>query len=396
MYNKVKHIVNTSVFIGIIAAFAIWCAIVLFNPNTEKLEGENRLPAQLPENVTWTQLLNNKTETDAAGNTIQSPIKQFENFTVDQFPLRQFFRYVKAHFTLDILGLNENNGYASEDGSIVQITPSFNQDILDYQIGRLEYVYNTYFKDNGGDHYLALIPDKNYYFGEDYGYPMPDYDALIEQLKGSLSDMEYIDLFGSLELEDYYKTDWHWDQSKLDGVLDTLGDAMGFGELLSDFNSYTQNKLPFSGGYTQQSALYPSGENLTYLTNDILNSCTVYNYLTNKTQGLYDMEKYEEGDPQYAFFLSDGAPLQRIDNPNAKTDKKLMIFRDSYGSSILPLLAEGYSSIYVVDIRYVNPDFFLASAKLTSEDVKDMDILFLYSTTILNTHCFMKEIGTKP
>ncbi len=389
MSHKIKNIVNTLVFVGIIAVFAICCAVTLFNPNTEMLEGENRLPAQLPENVTWQQLLNNKTEVDAAGNQILPPIKQFENFAVDQFPLRQFFRYIKAHFVTGILGMNENNGYAVKDDSIAQITPNFNQAILDYQIGRLEYMYQTYLKDNGGNHYFAVIPDKNYYFGTQYGYPMPDYDALVEQMKDSLSGMEYIDIFGSLELGDYYKTDWHWDQSKLDGVLETLGAAMGFGDRMPAWNSYERNELPFTGGYTSQSALYPKDETLTYFLNDVLKACKVYNYSTKVYSGLYDMEKYEAGNPQYGFFLSDGAPLQRIDNPNATTDKKLIVFRDSYGSSILPLMAEGYKSIYVVDIRYINPDYVV---QMLGGNVKGMDVLYLYSSTILNTNCFQKEV----
>ncbi len=391
MSHKIKNIINTFVFVSIIAVFAIWCTVILFNPNTEKLEGENRLPAQLPENVTWQQLLNNKVEKDEAGNEILPPIKQFENFAVDQFPLRRMFRYVKAHFVTNVLGMNENNGYAVKDGSIAQITPEFNQDVLDYQIGRLAYMYQKYLFNNGGNHYFAVIPDKNYYFGTEYGYPMPDYEALIEQMKGSLDGMEYVDLFGSLELDDYYKTDWHWDQSKLDGVVETLGEALGFGDRMPDWDSYERHELPFSGGYTAQSALYPKGEKLTYLLNDVLESCKVYNYANKQYSTLYDMAKYEAGDPQYAFFLSDGAPLQRIDNPKATTDKKLVVFRDSYGSSILPLLAEGYKSIYVVDIRYVNPDVVVQMIG----NIKNMDVLYLYSTTILNTLSFMKEMGGK-
>ncbi len=381
MNNNVKNIVTTVLFSAFIAFFTVLCVMAIFNPNTEKLEGENRLPAQLPTDVTWEQFLNNKTEIDASGNEILSPIKQFENFTVDQFPFRTFFRYIKAHFAMDILGLKENNGYAVENGSIVQITPSFNQGVVDYQIGKLEYTYDKYFKDNGGNHYFALIPDKNYYFGADYGYPMPDYQAMKDQIaSGALSEMEYIDLFGSLDLDSYYKTDWHWDQSKLDGVMSTLSSSMGF----TVSGKYEQHTKPFSGGYTQQSALYPSNEKLTYLTNEILNGCTVYDYTTGQTYGLYSEEKYNT-DTQYDFFLNGMAPFQRIDNPNATSDKKLVVLRDSYGSSLIPLMAEGYSSIYVVDIRYAAP---MMIDQLIGADIESADVLFIYSTTILNTHCF--------
>ncbi len=381
MTNKIKNIVTTCVFVAFIGFFAVWCVITLFNPSEEKLEGENRLPAQLPTNITLQQFLNNKPTVDANGNiTAEAPIKQFENFTVDQFPLRKYFRYIKAHFAMDIFGLKENNGYAVENGSIVQITPEFNQSIMDYQIGKLQYTYETYFKDNGGKHFVALIPDKNYYFGQDYGYPMPNYAAMENQLTSSLPNMEYINLFGSLNLDSYYKTDWHWDQSKLQGVVETLSGAMGF----EVSGNYTYNTKPFSGGYTQQSALYPKGESLTYLTNEILDNCKVYNYITQGVGGLYDEQKYNT-DTQYDFFLSGMAPMQRIDNPTVKNGKKLVVLRDSYGSSLVPLIAEGYETVYVVDIRYAAP---MTIKSALGNDINGADVLFIYSTTILNTHCF--------
>lgn len=369
MSDKIKHIVTTVTFVAFIAVFIVMCILRAFHP-VEYSDVEKRPLKQFPSNITWETVLD------------KTVIDQFEDATVDQFPLREFFRCIKAHFMLDILGMKENNGYAVENGSIGEIKQSFTQEILEYQIGRLAHMYETYLADNGGDHYVAIVPDKNYYFGTDYGYPMPDYDALVDQMTSALPGMEYIDLFGSLELDDYYKTDWHWNQSKLDEVVATLGAAMGFGDRLS--GEYTEHVLTdFRGGYYDQSALYPSAETLTYLTNEVLDACTVYDYETGKAYGLYNHELYDS-QTQYDFFLSGTRALLRIDNPNATTDEKLIVFRDSYGSSLLPLLAEGYSSIYVVDLRYVHPDYVTSIIG----DVENMDVLYILSTTILNSKAF--------
>ncbi|MDD6798809.1 MAG: DHHW family protein [Firmicutes bacterium] len=369
MSNKIKNIVTTVTFTAFIAVFIIMCIIRAFNPvaysNVEK-----RPLAQLPSNITWDKIVD------------KTVIDGFEDYAVDQFPLREFFRFIKAHFVLDVLGLKENNGYAVENGSIGEIKQSFTKEILDYQIGRLEYMYEKYLSGNGGNHYVAVVPDKNYFFGKDYGYPMPDYDALVNQLTSALPEMEYIDLFNSLELGDYYKTDWHWDQSKLDDVVAALGKAMGFSDRLS--GKYTENVLTnFRGGYYDQSALYPQAETMTYLTNEVLDSCTVFDYETGDTYGLYNSELYNSK-TQFDFFLSGTRALLRIDNPNAKTEDKLIVFRDSYGSSLLPLLAEGYSSIYVVDLRYVHPDYVTSIIG----DVDNMDVLYIFSSTILNSKTF--------
>ena len=56
------------------------------------------------------------------------------------------------------------------------------------------------------------------------------------------------------------------------------------------------------------------------------------------------------------------------------------MFRDSFGSSLAPLLVDGYAKITLVDIRYISPallDRFIA--------FDDQDVLFLYSVSILNS-----------
>mgnify|MGYP000103969344 FL=1 len=90
------------------------------------------------------------------------------------------------------------------------------------------------------------------------------------------------------------------------------------------------------------------------------------------------MEKAYGKDP-YQMFLSGSISLMTIENPNAKTDKELIIFRDSFGSSISPLLVEGYAKITLVDIRYIVPDYLGRFVNFEGSDV-----LFLYSTLVLN------------
>ena len=78
-------------------------------------------------------------------------------------------------------------------------------------------------------------------------------------------------------------------------------------------------------------------------------------------------------------FLSGPISLVTIENPGARTDKKLVIFRDSFGSSIAPLLTGGYAEITLADIRYIHPDLLEQFV-----DFEGCDVLFLYSTLVLN------------
>lgn len=368
MQNRVKNITVTIVFVLFLAFFAVMSVVRFLYP-AKASEAERRPLAQFPKQITWEGILD------------KSVIAEFEDYTVDQFPFREFFRGLKAQFHMNILQLKENNGLAMEDGYIAKIEQDFNQELVDYSLGRLAYVYDKFLADNGGEKFVAIVPDKNYFLGRDYGYPAPDYGKMVADVQEALPGMECIDLFGELALTDYYRTDTHFSQDKLGSVVDKLADAMGVSERLQ--TAYEEKQLfPFYGVYYGQSALYPQPDTLTYLTNDCLEACTVYDYETGETYGIYDYEKFE-GQDGYEFFLSGTKALLRIDNSHAETEDALIVFRDSFGSSLVPLLAEGYQSIYVVDIRYIMPDML---GELI--DFEGKDVLYLYSTLILNSKSF--------
>lgn len=368
MKNNLKNITVTLTFAVFIAFFVVMCVVSYFNP-VETSESERRPLAQFPDEITW------------EGVVDKTVIDEFEDYSVDQFPFREFFRTLKAKFVFNVMGLKENNGLAVENGYIAKIEDEYTEQLLDYSFGRLQYIYEQYLQ-NAGDVYISVVPDKNYFFSQKYNYIAPDYADLIEQFKAALPEAEYIDIFGALELEDYYKTDTHWSQDKLDGVVAVLAEKLGIADRL--VSEYEKKELdgPFYGVYYGQSALRPTPDKITYLTNNILESCTVFDYETGKTYGIYNFEAFE-GKDDYDFFLSGTRALLRIDNPNATTDEELIIFRDSYGSSLAPLLAEGYKSIYVVDIRYIAPQILGNFIEFEGRDV-----LFIYSPMILNQKAF--------
>ena len=96
------------------------------------------------------------------------------------------------------------------------------------------------------------------------------------------------------------------------------------------------------------------------------------------------MEKGAGNDP-YELFLSGSISLLSIENPNAETDREMIVFRDSFGSSLAPLLAEGYAKITLADIRYLPSS---QMGKLL--DFTDADVLFLYSVPVLNNSDTLK------
>ena len=73
-------------------------------------------------------------------------------------------------------------------------------------------------------------------------------------------------------------------------------------------------------------------------------------------------------------------PILEIENKYSKNNNELYIFRDSFGSSIAPLLASEYSKITLIDLRYVSST--LLEKYLNPKE--NSDVLFMYNTLILN------------
>ena len=84
-------------------------------------------------------------------------------------------------------------------------------------------------------------------------------------------------------------------------------------------------------------------------------------------------------------FLSGNQALVTVKNPVNTTGDRLIIFRDSFGSSIAPLLAEGYSEVILIDLRYVSSDMLGSFV-----DFAGADVLFMYSTLLLNSSLALK------
>ena len=306
----------------------------------------------------------------------------FESYTLDQFPLRDTFRTLKALAVRDLFREKDNNGIYVADGYAAKLDPTLNKSSLGHAADRFRYVYETYLKDTDAKVYLSIIPDKNYFLAAENGYPALDYERLFADMREKTDYAQYIDLTGALSLSSYYRTDTHWRQEELLPVAKLLADAMG-ADLPEDFTSVTLG-TPFSGVYRGQSALPMQPDTLTYLTNDALEGCRVYDYENDAYLPIYTLDKAGGNDP-YEIFLSGPKSLLRIENPNSATERKLIVFRDSFAASLIPLLSESYREITLIDIRYLSP---ASLGKFVDFDAQD--VLFLYSTSVLNDSSTIK------
>ena len=367
MKNKFKQIFMICLVGILFFGLALWCWL---KPQDAFSDSERRVLSSFPK-------LNG--ETLASGDFMED----FESYAQDQFPLRDRFRSLKSMSSLYVLRQRDNNKLYLAEDQVSRMEYPLSEAMLAHSAEHINSICDTYLQEHTGKVYFSVIPDKNCFLAERNGYLALDYAALTESLKTRI-DAEYISIDHLLSAEDYYRTDTHWRQNQITDVAETLAERMGV--TLNETYEEVSLNTPFYGVYYGQAALPLRPDQITYLTNDSLENCIVTNYDTGKPVPgeVYDFEKLN-GKDAYEFFLSGAVSLMTIENPSAETDKELILFRDSFGGSLAPLLAEGYAKITLVDTRYI-------SHKQIGEYINftDQDVLFLYSTVLMNNSLALK------
>ncbi len=279
-------------------------------------------------------------------------------------------------------GERDQNGVYVAEGYAARLEYPLDEKSVSYAAKRFQYVYDEYLNGKSGNVFVTVVPDKNLFLAEKNGYPAMDYAKLVKLLTENMDFAEYIDVFPMLELSDYYRTDTHWKQEKITDIACFIAERMGVG--LSA--EYTLEKLdkPFYGVHCRQADIDVEPDELVYLKSAFMTDCTVLDGETNKLTDIYNLQ-LAEGDDPYEIFLSGAKSLMTIENPNAASGRELVIFRDSFASSIAPLLAESYSKITLIDIRYLAPELLGRFV-----DFGGSDVLFMYSAPVLNNSVTIK------
>jgi len=346
-------------------------ALCIFMPKPEFLDSERREPEKLPA-LTLENIMKDGKDYGT------SFMKLFDDkYTPDNFPFREAFRKIKAFIGTYVFAQRDKDGVFIADGYATEMQEQINKDSIDHAANKLQFIYDKYLKDKGITPYVSIIPDKAYFLAEKNGYLSMNYDQFITEMLAGVDFAKYINIKDSLTIENYYNSDTHWRQETLTDIAGLLINGMG-----GNYDSkYTVNTLdnPFYGVYAGRAPKPLDPETIYYLTNDNMQNIIVTDYQNGgKQTTLYDMEKAYGKDP-YDMFLGGELSKITIENPNAKTDKELIVFRDSFGRSILPLMAEDYAKITVIDIRYQIPQILLNGVEF-----ENADVLFLYSTLVLN------------
>ncbi|MDR0858709.1 MAG: hypothetical protein LBN97_06755 [Oscillospiraceae bacterium] len=366
--KKIREILTASVFILFLGGFFI--LHFLIKPPEVSLS-ERRQLAKMPE---------------FSAETLKSAkfMDSFEDYAADSFTFRDALRTVRAFSVLDIFRLSDKSGLYYDSAVGAGKIEKLNESEARKSAEKIKKIVQSL---EGLNIYYSVVPDKSVYAERD----LPGFDPLRakEILAEILGDYKYIDLSDALNAESFYRTDLHWDQTKIASAANKILDEMyPAWSAISAVNPEIYDVITagkFQGVYTGQLALPLAPDILTYYKG----SDWLVKYANEKTleleEGpLYDVEAFAGRDP-YDIFLRGAQPfitLERLDadgNP-AADGKELYIFRDSFTSSLAPLLAVYYSKVTLIDLRYLDSRVL----PLLTEFTSGADVLFLYSSQVLN------------
>lgn len=359
--HTLRDWMQTLLFFGILAFFLIGSLLL---PDAGFSKSERRKLASAPK---WSleAIMNGSAQV------------QLESYASDQLIGREALLKLVSLSRIALYQNLDDEGMISKDGSLIKVERQISEDSLNHAADVFASIYEKNLKNTKCKIYFSIIPDKSYFL-ENGQYLNMDYAAFFEKAEQILGFGQNIPIADTLSLNDYYYTDPHWRQEKLLDTVRTLAKGMHV-SILEDYSTKEVLKdfIGQSGGLTM---LPHDQDSLQVLWNDSMKDWRVYRYDTGKPvkAELYDVDKANGLDP-YQLFLGGSSGLIEIDNPLADSSRQLVVFADSYGSSLVPLLASGYGQTMLVDLRNL-PSWRLKDVI----DFTNQEVLFLYSTSVLN------------
>ncbi|MEE1017199.1 MAG: DHHW family protein [Ruminococcus sp.] len=332
-------------FVAFIFGLSIWFVV---NPKADYSSSEKRYLQQFPETSVDTVLSGEFSE-------------KFETYFADHFPQRNMWVGLNSYYNLGI-GLNGRNGvYNSADGYLINV-PVDKENYVRKNIRVL-----AEFKEKIGDVPMTvmLAPSTGYIATDKLplihdSYNDDTYFAETAKTLGE-SGVNFVDLRETFKqkyaegVQLYYRTDHHW---TTDGAYEgyvKLCEKLGVQP--ADKDSFAKTAYGGFYGTTYSTSGY-------WLTKP--DSITVYDNQENTDKNI-TVKISEDGkdnhygsmffynhideDDKYPVFLDGNHALTEIQNKNAKNGT-IVVIKDSFSHSLAPFLAENYSKVVLVDLRY--------------------------------------------
>ena len=361
---KYVNLITVIVFVLFVSGLAI---LDLWQGTTEISVSERRKLARFPE-FSLERVLD--------GDFTQD----FGVFLQDQVVFRDDFRAIKSAVERRVFAKAENNGVYVVDNNIYDKFYGVNQQYIDRAAVLMNGVIGSIDADRV---FLSVIPSKAQMLDRSK-YLLSDQRVIADYLEAHV-DAAYVDIMGLAAKgnEDmYYVTDHHWTTQGAIQAYEILIGAMGYEPIRDyDYEVVTDSYVGSNYGKAASKSIRKDTIHLTH--NEFLDNMSVCRYETldsvSCSDSVYFRDEVDGLDP-YDVFIGGAAPITVIENLRAQSDEELVLFKDSYSHVLAPFLAQHFRKVTLFDLRYMRKELVFENFDLDGKPV-----LFLYSTTILNT-----------
>lgn len=365
-----KKAFSTIMGLGFILILAVVFTVNILLPDKTFSAMENRLLQTMPKFSLSTYL----------EGRYESKLDTYAN---DQFMARNWF--IKAKSATDITeGKLEANGvYKCRDHYLMEKIATPNQRYYKDTENALKKFRRKYM---GAKMYFLLAPNAANVLSDklpatvrvnDQNKYMDDFFASVKSYGIKPVDVRSTFAAHKANTQLYYRTDHHWTTDgayvafkkacKVMGLTDNI-DYTAYA-VKNDFKGTLYSKSGFTNGKDDAIKIYlPESSKVKGYKNSVI----YYADTKKKTTRFYQTDNLEKKDA-YTVFGGSNHPMYTIQTP-VKSNRNLLLIKDSYANSFIPFLAQHYRKIVVVDPRYFYDDI---NTIIKANNIST--VLFLYN-----------------
>lgn len=377
MKNKLIKFMPAALFLVFTFVF---CILFFALPKKDFSEMEKRYLANTPD-FSVENLLSGKLIKEIDGDSEAGT----SGYVSDHFPFRSFFVGLNSYYNLSFGNTGNSDYYFAKDGFI--ITKPYDATRLSTNIK----VINSFSEDMNIT--LGVVPSAGYILEDKLPLNHITYKdrEVYSQLKNELSEsVNYCDLEAAMKdyykngESPYYKTDHHWTTPAAFEAYKALSSALSY--IPTDESEFEKTEYDGFYGTTYSSSGYflAQPDVLSIWDHDAEgSSITVEIYEGENVKEYSSMffENHLTEPDMYPVFLDGNHSLVKIKNPDAEGGK-LLVIKDSFAHALVPFLADSYSEIVMIDMRYYKES---VSELCESEGINDALILYSISNFCTDT-----------
>lgn len=366
MFKKLKPIMPSVAFLLVIV---ILSGALFLLPKKDYSENEKRILAKAPE-FSFERLADGKFT------------KDLETFVSDQFPFRDAFVGVNAYFNL-LCGRNGSSPvYFGKDGYLISAPAELSTDTAVKNVQN----FSEFAEVNNLRATVMAVPQSGFIMDDKLPKVHSEYndEEILTAIKENKGDMAYIDVATLFEqkkddVQLYYKTDHHITSAGAYEMYKLYAAEKGFA-VNDNYDIKTEPDF-YGTAYSKGGYWLSAPDSIELWQNDKLDvtvEITEPGKDVVKHNSVFFEDRLSEGD-KYPVYLDGNHSLTKITNPDAKGGK-ILVVKDSFAHCFTCFLAEQYSEIYMVDMRY-----YRNSVSQLVQDNGITEVLYLYGTESMGT-----------